>query len=253
MSDRTVSPATLLVDVGSSRVKWRWYVEGRIRQGGSEVHRGRPEKLVPGIVAQYKIARILVASVLDAKTGTRFESALAELSSSPPELARSVCASHGVTNAYDQPERLGVDRWLSLIAAWHLIKGPVVVVDCGTAVTMDVIDGTGRHLGGHILPGVGLAHRCLMAHTRLDVDLIAPHGLLGRDTASGVANGIHHSVAALVERLSRISGSGETTAPVIMTGGDAPSIASLVNEPPEIRPDLVFEGLAWWAGLEINR
>ena len=195
----------------------------------------------------------MVASVLDDSATERLVQALHDGFGIEPEIATASAVCCGVTNAYAEPGRLGVDRWLALIAANAVSGGIRVVVDCGTAVTVDVLDAEGRHLGGQILPGLGLMHRCLVGNTRVDVSFVSPAGLLGSDTEGCVASGIHHAVAALIDRVGGHSGSDEKAAAVIMTGGDAEAIAVMMNVTTEIRPHLVLEGLALWAGLDIDR
>src|SRR3546814_5490867 len=76
-----------------------------------------------------------------------------------PNFARSSAGWHGLRNAYREPERLGVDRWLAMIAAWHTHRGAACIANAGTALTVDVIDAQGQHLGGIIAAGLAAQQR----------------------------------------------------------------------------------------------
>lgn len=250
---RDSEPAILLVDAGSTRFKWALHQGRRISVGGSAPHQGDPAAIVTEIPIRMTPSRVLVASVQTESADQRLGDVLRDRFGVGPEFARSGPFCCGVTNAYEVPDRLGVDRWLAMIAAHVRNPAPQVVVDCGTAVTIDLVDGAGRHLGGQIIPGIHSMHRCLTAHTRLQIGLGRPTGLLGRDTATCVASGIHHAVAALIDRVAEEAASGGAPAAVIMSGGDAEAVAALVRAPREVRPHLVLEGLVLWAGLDIDR
>lgn len=102
----------------------------------------------------------------------------------------------GVRNGYRKPQQLGVDRWLAMLAAFHLPQRAtgqsLCVVDCGTALTLDVLDATGRHLGGYIAPGLTAMREMLnqkLAH--IDIKPTDPGAVkvLADNTADGVARG----------------------------------------------------------------
>jgi type III pantothenate kinase len=155
---------------------------------------------------------------------------------------RSAC---GVHNAYAQPEKLGVDRWLGVIAAYHRVRGAACVVNAGTALTLDVVDGQGRHLGGLIAPGLGTQRLSVRSQTQVRAD--DPAGspaLLGQDTDTAVAWGTLHGVIGLIERVySGIRREHPSIVP-IMAGGEAPLLLPLLGAEWVSVPDLVLEGLA---------
>ena len=241
----------LLVDAGSTNIKWCWWDEGLLVPGGSDAHHGAPQSVVEGI-ASHAVSRVLVASVLREPLRAALAEGLAARYRVVPEFASSGAECCGVMSGYTDPSQLGVDRWLALIAAHRRGSGGRVVVDCGTAVTIDVVDAAGRHLGGQILPGPGVMYHGLSQATRLSPDRSAPARLLGHDTAQCVASGVYHAVAAAVERATEVlSRDNVDVARVIMTGGDAALVAAFVREPLEIRPYLVIEGLALWGGVDV--
>jgi len=155
----------------------------------------------------------------------------------------------GVTNGYEHPNRLGVDRWVALIGARHRVLGhgvarPALVVMVGTAVTVDALDETGRFLGGLILPGFGLMLRALEMGT---AGLKAPTGDVvdfPTNTSDALMSGGAHSIAGAIERVHRklLARTGQEPM-LIMTGGAAVKLAPITDLAFELVDSLIFEGL----------
>ena len=142
----------------------------------------------------------------------------------------------------DHPERLGIDRLLGAYAAQRRLGSPLVVVDAGSAVTVDWVNHAGGFGGGAILPGVELQLAVLAAETdalpRIDFRRPAHRVGPGRNTAEAITLGVLTGVAATVERLVR-----ESQVPVILTGGDARLIAERLNRDHQLAENLVCRGL----------
>ena len=160
-------------------------------------------------------------------------------------IARACCA--GVINAYPEPQRLGVDRWLSLLACHGRYAQPVVIIDCGTAITVDVMQADGQHLGGLIVPGVRLTREALTEKTPLDVEgrQISDVSLFARDTLDAVLGGTLYMAAAFIDRI--LADVAEALGKVpkgIISGGSAEDLLPLLKNGFEHRPALVLEGLA---------
>ncbi len=157
----------------------------------------------------------------------------------------------GVRCAYADPSRLGIDRWIAVLAAHHLAAGAACVIDAGTAATFDAVDAQGRHLGGLIMPGPQLLAAALDRNTsNIGATLaaaVAPSGLdlLGKSTDAAVGNG---AMLALAGALDRAVDAVETAlaerSTVYLTGGDAPALRGWLETEVELRADLVLEGLA---------
>jgi type III pantothenate kinase len=164
-------------------------------------------------------------------------------------LATSARAA-GVTCAYAEPSRLGADRWAALVGARARTSGPCLVVDAGSAITVDAMQAGGRHLGGWIAPGIGLMRELLLQRTG---DL-APFSARSRGTDAGrefpadtrpaIEEGTRQAAVGLV-RIARERLDARAAAPVriFLTGGDA---ALLAPDLPDagVLPHLVLEGLA---------
>jgi len=239
---------TLLVDVGNSRLKWTLLQGGARGVLHSEPYSpGRvPDLLGKAWPANPVPGRILIASVASGEINGELRRWIEATWKISPDFIQSEAQYLGVTNGYRQPERLGVDRWLALIAAYHHCRGPVGIVDAGTAVTIDLVDRLGIHQGGWILPGLALYPRCLRANTAIpDFGELAPTLTFGAGTAEAIANGGLAAVAGAIETAARIASTQETLRGIrwVLTGGDADRLASMISLDFEIIGELVMDGL----------
>lgn len=152
-------------------------------------------------------------------------------------------------NRYRYPRQVGQDRLVGAYAAWREfgVKGrDCIVIDLGTAVTIDVVTKAGEYLGGVIAPGLEISLEALANRTALlpRVDLRQPPELLGRDTANSIRSGIVHGCAALCDGLvARLKTRYAPGAAVVATGGAARLIAKHARSIGHLRPNLVLEGL----------
>jgi type III pantothenate kinase len=152
----------------------------------------------------------------------------------------------GMPIRYDNPHEVGADRIVNGVAAYEAFGGPVIVVDFGTATTIDVISHDGAYLGGAIAPGVETSAEALFSKAaRLSkVDLEAPEHAIGTNTRESVQAGLLLGEAAMVDGLVRriwTELGGEAT--VVATGGLAPQMAPLCETVAHVDVDLTLEGL----------
>jgi type III pantothenate kinase len=146
----------------------------------------------------------------------------------------------------DNPDGVGADRLLNALAAHTHYRGPLVVVDFGTATTFDVVDENGAYIGGAISPGINLSIEALhQAAARLPrIGIGRPHSVIGRDTVPAMQSGIYWGYVGLIEGLlARIEGEFGTRLKAIATGGLAPLFAEGTSKFTAIDPDLTLEGL----------
>ena len=152
----------------------------------------------------------------------------------------------GVPIRYHNPSEVGADRLVNAVAAIHKYGAPAIVVDFGTATTLDVISPLGEYLGGCIMAGVGISAEALFrTAARLPrIELVAPPHVIGRTTVeamqSGILLGYAGAIDALVERIHKELGC-ETT--VVATGGLAERIAAETRTIQHVDPWLTLEGL----------
>ena len=150
--------------------------------------------------------------------------------------------------AVPEPERVGTDRLLLALGARELAGAPCIVVSAGTAMTVDLVDGSGAFAGGAIAPGFALSARALHEGAAFlpEVEMGEEPPAPGRDTEEAIGLGIHASctggVLRLVERYDRALGSGDC--PILLTGGDAKRLhPALPRGRTELVPELVFHGM----------
>lgn len=247
---------TLLVDIGNSRVKWARLTGERLGKAQAADYSGwRARDFARRMIGSSpSIDRILVASVA-ADAVTDGLDAGARLAGVPaPERVttrRRVC---GVTIAYNDPWRLGVDRLLAMIAAHRRFAGePVCAVAIGTAMTLDLVGADGRHAGGAIIPAPPLMVSSLLEGTngirrRAQGGAIGKgRALFGRSTRAAVEQGARYAAAAAVDRaVSEATELIGRKPQLVLTGGGARDLRPLIHSAGVLVPDLVLEGLAAW-------
>ena len=258
----------LLVDIGNSNVKWAFSTADGFAAWGEARH-AADDELQALLAGGERPRKIRVANVAGSGAGDRLGARLRETFGIAPVFARSAASGAGVRNGYADPSQLGVDRWLAICAAYSRFRAPLVVVDSGTATTVDIVSGTGEHQGGYILPGIALMQSALLGSTGDLARLSAGGGAAaknqaeltgvpGRDTGSAIRGAAVQATAALVrscaDRLRERVAGQDGPGLVVLTGGAAPLLGPVIAQPArageaprirlEHRPHLVLEGLA---------
>jgi type III pantothenate kinase len=157
----------------------------------------------------------------------------------------------GLSILLDRPEEVGADRLVNAVAAHKYYKGPMIVIDFGTATTFDVVDAEGNYCGGAISPGINLSLQALhMAAAKLPrVAIGRPRQVIGRATVPAMQSGIFWGYVGLIEGLvKRIKEEFGSDMLVLATGGLAPLFAEATKVIDELDADLTLRGL-----LEIHR
>jgi len=157
---------------------------------------------------------------------------------------RSERAQAGVSNGYDDPSQLGCDRWAALIGAWRLHGGPAVVVNAGTALTVDALSSDGVFTGGLIVPGAELMRRALAANT--DGLKLQPgkFSYFPGATGDAIFSGAINALAGAIERMARfLEETGQASPSCVLSGGGAALIAPHLNLEVKVVDNLVLEGL----------
>lgn len=240
----------LLVDIGNSRLKWALYEDQVLQSGIVAVTEKDLVAKLHNPWQQLRPELAVLCSVADKQMTEMISTTIRENWSCPLHQVTVSDYALGVTNAYTVPTQLGADRWAALLAARKLVPGPVCVVDCGTAITVDGLDEKGQHLGGAILPGTGLQRQMLKQETAgVDWQKFKPvskfHSLPITSTTAAVEYGTSYGLAGAIDRLiiefSRQLGDNMT---VLLTGGAAPDIADLLSSDYRMEKDLVLLGLS---------
>jgi type III pantothenate kinase len=238
----------LLIDLGNTRFKWALASPGTIHARGAFAHTGGSiaSELEHEWTALPAVQRICVASVAHLGLDTEIETFARQRFGVVPQFLRSPAVALGVRNAYAEPHRLGIDRFLALAAA-HATPRAQVIVGIGTAMTLDALDADGTHIGGWIVPSPALMRDAVLARTAR-VGVADGHLTdFADNTADALHSGSLHAASGAVERFSANAARRFQTWPaVVLTGGGADELAPLVPGA-ERRPDLVLDGLALWA------
>lgn len=240
------------MDVGNSRIKWGVLDDGSIRRTGNISRERIGEQGLAALTARLprRVDTVLVSNVAGTSFATRLSGVIGIHCDVEVHFARSEREAGGVVNSYRQPRRLGVDRWVAMIGARAEFRSPCLVVDAGTAVTLDALDAGGRHLGGQIIPGVSLMATSLASETS-DIPPVqrkASGGgsmdMFASTTAAAVGQGALNAVAGSIERAWRILREQGGDPEVVLTGGDASRILKSLDDAVHHRPHLVLQGLA---------
>ena len=251
---------TVVVDIGNARIKWARAEAGRLRERDSALHAGDVDGAIDALVdslAGSPVERFVVANVAEDAVAAKLESRVKDRFGLPVELVQTAAETLGVRCAYRDPSRLGVDRWVSVIAGYRAAAArpdgprPACVINAGTALTFDAVDVRGRHLGGLILAGPRLAADALARHThRIGTTPPAgarPSGLgiLGRSTEDAVGFGALIGPAAAFDRAAEIV-SQELGIPAVvyLAGGEADVLRPWLETEVQVAADWVLKGLS---------
>jgi type III pantothenate kinase len=250
----------LLVDLGNTRIKWCGYSRDQCAPSEARVYgRSRPlssigaapttARQIDSVLGEIwseveKPSSIVLCNVAGAEIGEQFTGWVTEQWGCPVHTLRSETELAGITNAYPEPERLGIDRLVAMVGARSLIEEPVCVVDVGTAVTLDALDSEGRHLGGLIAPGPEMMMTSLGQTGDILLDREGSVSEFAHATPDAVVSGVMLSSIALIERFvaatQRKLGQNVT---LIVTGGAGHRMLSYLKDA-RFEPDLVLQGLA---------
>ncbi|MFL6692411.1 MAG: type III pantothenate kinase [Ramlibacter sp.] len=243
----------LAIDIGNTRLKWALYeapVPGATVLAHGAEFLEQIDTLAEGPWAGLCAPqRMLGCTVAADAVRRRAEAQLEEVWDVAAQWVYASPAEAGMTNGYDQPARLGADRWVAMIGARHrmLASGqprPMVVVMIGTAVTVEAVDVSGRFIGGFILPGHGIMLRALEQGT---AGLHVPTGDVREfptNTSDGLTSGGTFAIAGAVERMVqhvRIHCRAEPAC--FVTGGAGWKMAPHMSVAFELVESLIFDGL----------
>lgn len=236
----------LLIDVGNSRLKWAVNDGESYTRQGAEFYKqtdlnrcceiqfsaiAKEESVYISCVAGAEVKNT-IAAWFNANWGVMVNFVM----------TRDQCL--GLKNGYSKMQSLGVDRWYAMLGAWVKYKTGFCLIDCGTAVTLDVVDSQGQHLGGLIMPGLELMRSSLANNTDAINTVEGKVVTLAGSTEDGVASGSYWLLAAGVESLfiqyqSEIS----TDLVCVVTGGNGKQIADGFKCQYCYEPDLVLDGM----------
>ncbi|QXH52033.1 pantothenate kinase [Pseudomonas fakonensis] len=247
----------LELDCGNSFIKWRViHAADATIVGGGIVDSDQALVDAVGALASLRLAGCRVVSVRSEDETAAICALIGQAFAVTARVAEPAQEMAGVRNGYEDYQRLGMDRWLAALGAFHLAQRACLVIDLGTAAKADFISADGEHLGGYICPGMPLMRSQLRTHTRrIRYDDASAERALsslapGRSTVEAVERGcvlmLQGFARTQLEQARALWGDDFT---VFLTGGDAPLVREAAPQA-RVVPDLVFVGLAMACPLD---
>jgi type III pantothenate kinase len=242
----------LALDIGNTRLKWACYADPRpgailLAQGAEFLE--NIDKLSDGAWRNMAPPSQVLGCVVAGDALKRRVQEQMDLWDVVPQWVVASEAEAGIRNGYDHPTRLGADRWVAMVGAYHhmrrrSVSRPIVLVMVGTAVTVEALDAEGTFLGGFILPGHGIMLRALESGT---AGLHVPTGEVREfptNTSDALTSGGTYAIAGAVERMvQHVQARCGVEPACIMTGGAGWKMAPNMTRPFELVDNLIFEGL----------
>lgn len=233
----------LVIDAGNSRLKWRLDGAGGVlAQGLGGIEDADPLPKLP--VGAGAISRVAVSTVASEEKRLRLLQSLSSRVSAPIRCYWSEACRDGLVNAYRNYQQMGADRWHAMYGAWLDYKQGFIVVDAGSAITVDYVGSSGHHLGGFILPGLHMMRRSLQvdaARIGFDPSHVSDCSP-GKSTSECVNHGLTWLSSALIGRVHSDSENAGVR-DILVTGGDAERLLNLGLKA-TYRSSLVLDGLA---------
>ncbi len=232
----------LLIDQGNSSMKWC------LHNGKAflSYQTGTLDTLQDYVGDMTKsIHGVFISCVQKKETVELIKACLKTFTSASVIVARTAIQYKDLVNGYNNPAQLGVDRWLAMVATWQRFKTGFIIIDAGSALTLDIVDNSGEHLGGHIIPGLSMQKQALFAGTDnicITREFNPITYLPGTSTEAAVLHGCLTNLVSYIEAMVLQSSTVESL-PLIITGGDGLRLSQSLSIQHELLPHLVLEGL----------
>ncbi|MFH0739104.1 MAG: type III pantothenate kinase [Candidatus Omnitrophota bacterium] len=235
----------LAIDIGNTNINFGIFKGKRLFKKFFVSTKGYSAKRLKKALSGYSIDAAVICSVVPAVTGA----VAGDLSKIPGTYIYILGKNIEVPlkNLYRNPLQVGFDRLVNAYAGIKLYGAPLIVVDFGTAITLDVISKDKAYMGGMIFPGLRISLRALNQETALlpRIKLSRPKEFIGRDTRNSMLSGIFYGFASAVDSLSlKIKKKIGKNAVVVGTGGNIISIAKYCKEIDYIDKDLTLKGVS---------
>ena len=237
----------ILIDCGNSQLKAQHWNNDRMQASFQSRYCANWNDRLLQWLGTLSASDCYLSSVLDRKRQSLLDQCLLQYFDTRVTRFKTQASRLGVTNGYREPEKLGVDRWLALIEVAATVDGDCMVIDAGSAITLDLLTRGGLHLGGAILPGINTTRerfKQIFSH----IDFGDP--AIGQTTKPGgsTEQAIHidyaeDTIQYLVRLVDEWQQCFENESEILITGGDAGQIQDILGQGNRILPDLVFRGM----------
>ncbi len=233
----------LLIDAGNSRIKWALDGTDQWLTGACQ-RADFAQALKDQLQASTDIEKIIISSTRNQGYNQQLSVLCEEVVGRTPHFIEPARREHGIINRYQPTDSLGSDRWAALIAAHSLNQSPAVVIDCGTAVTVDAVNSDGIFEGGVIFPGLDLALESLNRADNLSLASKVDASVFALDTDQAMYSGVIYSIAGgidtIVQLMRKTLGYSVN---IYLCGGDMDKLANLLQHNVIKEPELVLKGL----------
>lgn len=237
----------LLIDSGNSRIKWV-FVQGDSWLKSGSLPTAEYLHLSDRITSSRKelgkelsaVDQILVSNVAGDKVARHVRD-IGMVWQKQPRFIVALNRQCGVTNSYDKSETLGVDRWAGLVAAWSMIGAECLVVNCGTATTIDALSEQGEFQGGLIMPGIALLQSSLYQATAALKPVDGEYAAFPKNTPNAIFSGAIQATCGAVQRQYELLKTNH--AKLVLSGGGADDLHSHIDIPMVRVENLVLHGL----------
>ena len=246
----------LTVDIGNSRIKWAsWQADKIIARGVAAYTKNRPSDNFDELFSEVDVSskerpsRVLAVCVAEDEMAQALSGWVERHWKLDVEYLKTVKQYENIINAYDDPDQHGVDRWADVVAGHLSFPGfSVCVISAGTAITFDLINKDGRHLGGYILPSYATMHTALIADTanvEATFSMQFDKNSIPDNTNDAVNQGLHKFIQAGIREICQLAQNKmDKPMKIILTGGFAKTILDYPDMPAmQHKPDLVMQGL----------
>ena len=237
----------ILLDCGNSQLKAECRRHRHLHSSFTLAYADDWSRNLAAWLAAQAAKHCYLCSVLDDDRQAQIEAVLTRQFGDAVTRFTSEAEVLGVRSGYGEPGQLGVDRWLALLAAAELIDGDCLVVDAGSAITLDLLRADGSHLGGGILPGYRTTldeFKAIFSQIDFSDPQIAETAEPGSSTAAAIQiDYAQSSIEVLPDLVDRWMARLDEKAVILLTGGDAYRVQRELNHTSRIVPDLVFRGM----------
>lgn len=237
----------LLIDIGNTTTSVGLWQNSKL----SMVNNSDNHKLFLTLKKYLKkdMDEILLTSVISAKENKLIIDRLKKIYKCKVKQIKSSFALLGVVNGYAQPKKLGDDRWVTIVASSLIYKQPLVIVDCGTAISIDMINTKGMHLGGYILGGFDGYSRSFknayrLKRIKIKEDVTSQKKYFPKKTEDGITEGYLLMVTSAIENIyNRINKNQKTLPKLLISGGYGKIISKKLSIRNKYEPDLVLRSI----------
>ena len=250
MMVKQTNDKVLLIDIGNSSLKWCIADSNGLSAMSQELY---PKDITTDFfIHNWHVLEqpndIVVSCVAQNIVWLALEKACFELWDIKVQKVNSLKKQFGLINAYENVSSLGSDRWCAMLGGLHQANSAFIVINAGSALTVDVVNEAGQHLGGYVVPGINMMKKSLGLHTaQVQVDStsnVLTDLSLGHSTEECVESGIHLLVVKFIEAIYKKVSLDMNGCQTFVSGGDAKSITDLLSFNSDVVPDLVLRGLA---------